>query len=223
MAKTLEHSKINMLSRTSVDVSKWDASASEAALSKTVENLKARHISAVVVDSAEQALEALKQTIPAGADVMNGSSTTLAEIGFLDLLKSDASGWKNRHETILSEADAGKQADLRRLATAADYFVSGAQAVTQQGDIVGCDASGSRVGAWLFSAKHVVIVAGTNKIVPDLSSALSRIREFAFPLENERAKLVYNMGSNVSKIAVLSCEFDPTRTTLILVREKLGY
>jgi L-lactate utilization protein LutC len=223
MAKTVEHSKENMISKVNIDASKWDNLATPESIDKTIENLKKHHINVVVVDTAEEALDAVRKQIPAGADVMNGSSTTLAEIGYVDFLKSGLHGWKNRHESILSEKDPQKQAEKRRLATTADYFVSSAQAVTETGDIVGCDASGSRVGAWLFGANYLIIVAGTNKIVPDVTAAMTRIQEFVFPLESARAQAVYGMGSNISKVAVLSFEFDPKRTTVILVKEKLGY
>lgn len=223
MAKRVEHSLEKIKGQAQVDEGKWNQLAQDAAISKTVESFKQHHIQAVVVDSSEAALEELKKTIPPGSTVMNGSSTTLAEIGFVSLLQSKDHGWTNEHEKIFSIQDQAQQADVRRKATTSDYFVSSAQAITQDGHIVGSDASGSRVGAWLFAAKHLVIVAGTNKIVENLEAALRRIQEFAYPLENVRAQKVYNMGSRVSKIAVLGFEFDPQRTKVILVKEKLGY
>lgn len=217
-----EHSVENISKEVSVDLKKYGFPASDADVQRTVEALNRNGIDAHVVGSSDEALNLLKELIPAGSEVYNGSSTTLAEIGFVEYLKSPDLPWKNRHASVVAELDWPKQAELRRLATTAEYFVSSAQAITQDGQIVGCDATGSRVGAWLFSAKNLIIVAGSNKIVPDLSAALMRIHEYAFKLENVRAQKVYGMGSSVSKIAILRKEFGP-RTTVILVKEALGY
>ena len=64
----------------------------------------------------EQALTEILKDIPDGSKVMNGSSTTLIQIGFSDLLKSGNHKWKNLHEDILKEPDYAKQSDLRRKA-----------------------------------------------------------------------------------------------------------
>lgn len=222
MKQKMEHSIEHISKEVSVDLERYGQPASDEDVKKAMLALERNNLRVIVVDTAENALDALKSVIPAGAEVMNGTSTTLAEIGFVDYVKEGRHGWKNLHLPILAEPDRGVQSDLRRKADAAEYFVSSAQAITQNGEIVGCDASGSRVGAWLFTAKNLVIVAGTNKIVPDLSTALTRLHEYAFKLENVRAQKVYGMGSSVSKIAVLRKEFGP-RTTVVLVKEALGY
>ncbi len=222
MKQQTPHSVELISKEVAVDSEKFGQPATDDAVTKTIQALEQNNIRVVVVDNAEEALDAIKSVIPAGAEVMNGTSTSLAEIGFVDFLKKPGMPWKNLHVPILAENDSAKQSDLRRKADTAEYFVSSAQAITQQGEIVGCDASGSRVGAWLFTAKNLVIVAGTNKIVPDLSAALARVHEYAFKLEYVRAQKVYGMGSNVSKIAILRKEFGP-RTTVVLVKEALGY
>ncbi len=222
MKQQTPHSVETISKEVTVDLEKFGKPASDDAVKKTMAALEANNIRVIVVDKAENALDAVKSVIPPGAEVMNGTSTTLSEIGFVDYLKSADLPWKNLHLPILAETDRDKQSDLRRKADAAEYFVSSAQAITQNGELVGCDASGSRVGAWLFTAKNLVIVAGTNKIVADLAAALDRVHEYAFKLENVRAQKVYGMGSNVSKIAILRKEFGP-RTTVILVKEALGY
>lgn len=216
------HSIENVGKEAGIDLQTFGNPASVEAVKKTVEALKRNGFDAVVVDTAQDALAELKKRIPAGAEVYNGSSTTLGEIGFTDYLKEGKHGWENRHAVVMAEKDWPKQAELRRLATTSEYVLSSAQAITQDGEIVGCDASGSRVGAWLFAAEHLIIVAGTNKIVPDLAAAMTRLNEYTFKLENVRARKVYGMGSNVSKIAILRKEYGP-RTTVILVNEALGY
>ena len=88
---------------------------------------------------------------------------------------------------------------------------------------MGCDASGSRVGAWPFAAGHLILVAGVNKIVPSFDDAMKRVKEYAYPLENARAQKVYGTASIIGKYVILSHERIPGRTHLILVKEALGY
>jgi len=154
---------------------------------------------------------------------MSGSSTTLIEIGFEDFVAGGGSGWKPVRELINAENDPAKRTEIRRRSVAAEYFVSGANAIAQTGEIVGCDASGSRVGSWPFAAGHLILVVGINKIVPTLGDALNRVRKYAFPLENVRAKKVYGTPSVIGKCVILAHERNEGRITLILIKESLGY
>lgn len=201
----------------------WTDLPKEETIKETISNIKARGINLILVDNKAQALEKIKQLIPKDAEVYNGSSTTLAEIGFVDYLKAGKHGWKNLHEAVLKEQDKTEQADLRRKFVTADYFLSSVNAISKNGELVSCDASGSRVTAHPFAAKNLILVAGIQKITNSLEDAMKRIREYAFPLENERAKKVYGMPSTIGKWVIIEREIFPGRTTLILVREKLGF
>ena len=193
-------------------------------IEKTIGALKNHGISAVLVNSKEQALEEIKKSIPEGSKIMNGSSTTLIQIGFSEMLKSEKHKWKNLHEDILKEPDYRKQSDLRRKAlTETDYFLSSVNAITQDGKLVAVDFSGSRVGALPFAAKNVLIVAGANKIVSDLEEAFARIKNYVINLENERAMKVYGMKSGFGKWVIIEKEAVPNRIKLILVKEALGF
>lgn len=201
---------------------KWPNIPDGKTISHAVEAIKSRGIEVFLADSKKEALEKLISLIPKGAEIMNGTSTTLQEIGFVGFLKSGKHGWKNLQEEILKESDWPKQAELRRQATIAEYFLGSVNAISKNGELVACDASGSRVGAYLFSAKNLILVAGVNKITPSLETAMQRVREQAFPLENERAMKAYGMGSSTAKWAIIEKD-RPGRTKLILVKEKLGF
>jgi len=196
---------------------------SEETITKTAEAIKQRGIEVIMADNKEEALEKIKSLIPEGASVMNGSSTTLDEIGFVDYLKSGKYSWKNLHEPISKEQDQQKRMILMRQATLADYFLGSVNAIAETGELVAADASGSRIGAYPFAAGKVILVSGINKIVLTLEDAIKRVREYVYPLENERAKRVYGTGSVVGKILITEREIFPQRTTLILVKEKLGF
>src|SRR5689334_25065934 len=101
----------------------YNALASEDAVARTAEGLRARNIEPIVVEDGAAALEEIKKLIPKGASVMNGSSRTLDEIGFIGYLKAGAHGWKNLHADILAEKDPVKQALLRRQALISDWYL----------------------------------------------------------------------------------------------------
>jgi hypothetical protein len=223
MSRTTQFSAVHLIPEAGVDAERWNRLPSPETVDKTVRAIQAHGIRVIVVENGDGALAALQQVVPRGAEVMNGSSTTLEEIGYEDLLAGGKSGWKDLHVGITSENDDVKRAELRRKSVAADYFISSANAIAGTGEIVACDASGSRVGAWPFAAGHLVLVVGINKIVPTLEDALCRVREYAYRLEDARARKAYGTPSMIGKCVILAQEKAPDRVTLILVRESLGY
>ena len=91
------------------------------------------------------------------------------------------------------------------------------------GSLVAASASGSQLGPYASGAGKVILVVGTQKIVPDLEDALRRIDEYAFPLEDARAQAAYGMHSGVNKVLIINREITPGRITVVLVDEVLGF
>jgi len=154
---------------------------------------------------------------------MNGHSTTLEEIGFIDHLTEGDHEWDSLPDKIWSIDDDTERHAARRESQTADYFLGGINAIAQTGELVAADRSGSRIGAYPFAASNVVIVSGVNKIVPTLEDALDRLESVAYPLENERAKDAYGVESAIAKQLIFRQELDEGRTTVVLIREQLGY
>ena len=223
MAKLTQYSAVNLMQEAGVDPQTWSTVPADDVVEQTVKAIEGRGIRVTLAGSAKDAMAVLKKVIPAGAEVMNGSSTTLIEIGYEDFISGNESGWNLVHKVITAENNDKKRAELRRKSVAADYFISGANAIARTGEIVACDATGSRVGAWPFAAGHLVLVAGVNKIVPTLTDALDRVRKYAYPLENVRAKKAYGIPSTIGKCVILSHERNEGRVVLILIKESLGY
>jgi LUD domain len=119
----------------------------------------------------------LRSRIPPGASVMNGGSATLEEIGFLELLASGRYRWLR--PAIAATNERAERLRRRREAVIADWLVGGANAVTQAGEIVNVDGSGNRLAGYAFGAGKVILVAGVNKVVPDLAAALDRTAALA--------------------------------------------
>ena len=200
-----------------------DELASEESIEETIENLEENGFDVIVVDSADDALTELQSLIPAGASVMNGHSTTLEDIGFVEYLSEGDHEWESLPDEIWSIDDDAQRQAARRESQTADYFLGGINGISRTGELVAADRSGSRIGAYPFAAGNVVIVSGVNKIVPTLDDALDRLETVAYPLENERAKEAYGVESAIAKQLILRQELEDERTTVVLIRERLGY
>ncbi|MGZ4917798.1 MAG: lactate utilization protein [Halobacteriota archaeon] len=223
MVEPTPFSAINLLPEVNVDSERWNRLPSDEEVARAVAAIRQRGINVIQARNAQKALETLRAIVPAHAEVMSGSSTTLIEIGYDAFIKSGQSSWTDLHDVITAEDETEKRYELRRKSVAADYFISGVNAIAQSGEIVACDKTGSRVGAWPFAAKHLILVSGVNKIVPTLNDALKRVWEYAFPLENARVKKASNGSSQVGKCVILANEASEGRTILVLVDEALGY
>jgi len=210
----------------SLPFSKYSQAASEEVLLRAKAGLESKHHFCTIVQSKTEALELVKSLIPADSSVATGGSTTLKEIGLIDFLKTET-GWNNLHAKILAEPDQGKAAELRRLSMTADYYLSSVTAISEQGDLTVCDATGNRCGPFTFAAKKLIIVAGSNKIVPNYEEALQRTQEYCFPLESARARIAYgvpgSMLNNFVAIRGSSPWSPPGRFHVIIVKESLGY
>ena len=197
--------------------------ASKDTIKKVSKALGPRGIKADFAETKEDALKKLTGMIPAGAELMTGGSTTLEQIGFVDLLKSGKHKWVNLKDSILAEKDEKKQAELRKKSIASQYFIGSVHAVTHEGQVLVASASGSQIPSYAFSSDNVIWVVGAQKIVPTLEDGFERISECCFPLEDKRMKSVGYPGSTIGKILIFEREIMPRKLTMIFVNEKLGF
>lgn len=199
--------------------------ASKEIIKKTIEALKERGHLPELVETRAEALSKIKELIPANASVMNGSSRTLEEIGFVDYLKTGAHGWNNLHEAILAEKDQMKQAALRKQSVLSEYYLGSAHAVAATGEILVASNSGSQLPHIAFTSQNLIFVVGAQKIVPMLTDAFDRLEKHVIPFENERMQKAMGMGTYPSKILVINKEqpFMGRKSHVIFVNEKLGF
>jgi len=194
-----------------------------ARVERTIAALEARGVHTVFVRDRKAALATVLGQIPKGSAIAHGSSTTLQEIGLVDLLKKPDSGYRYLNTEWAAENDAAKRARLRaRLSIESDFFLGSVQALCETGEAIGADGSGSRQAFYVFGPPHVLWVAGINKLVPTVEAGLRRVREVAWPLEDQRMKRAGASGSTISKVVIYERE-RPGRTTLVLVGERLGF
>lgn len=203
----------------------YNTLADKEVVQKTISALKARNIEAFMVETGADALAKIKELIPAGASVMNGSSRTLEQIGFVEYLKSGAHGWNNLHEGILAEKDQAKQGMLRKQAVLSDYYLGSAHALAQTGELLIASNTGSQLPHIVFTSANLIFVVGAQKIMPTLSDAFSRFEEYVKPLEDERSHQAYGVGTADNKIVIFKGE-NPMmgrKIQVIFVNEVLGF
>ena len=203
----------------------YDTLASKESIEKTIDALKERGHLPELVESRAEALKRIKELIPKDASVMNGSSRTLEEIGFVDYLKVGKHGWNNLHDAILSEKDPAKQAALRKQSALSDYYLGSVHAITETGEMLIASNSGSQLPHIAFTSPHLILVVGAQKITPTLADAFDRLEKHVIPLEDERMQKAMGMGTYPSKILVIKREqsFMGRKSHVIFVNESLGF
>ncbi len=198
----------------------WNKLADDDIIAKTAEALRSHGFEVFVTKDSAEAKKKVEELIPEGSEVMDASSITLHQTGIKDMLME--ARYKSLRKEVLAANNKDVRDALRRRASSADWGVGSVQAVTQDGKMVTASASGSQVALYAYGAAHLIIVVGTNKIVKDLDEAFRRIHEHAIPLEDERAKKAYGMGTSLNKILILEKE-RPGRIRVVLVKETLGF
>ena len=122
-----------------------------------------------------------------GTTVGIGGSKTIDQLGLYDRLTGHNTVWWHWRTPGFATLDN---------ALTAPVYLSSANAISEDGEILNIDGTGNRTASLMFGHKKVYIVAGTNKICPDFESALYRARNVAavqncrrFPDKNTPCKI----------------------------------
>jgi hypothetical protein len=113
--------------------------------------------------------------------------------------------------------------DVRRTRSAPDVVVGSVHAVTEDGRLVAASASDSQLAPYASGAGQAIWVVGAQKIVADLDSAFRRIETYCLPKEDVRAQKAYGQRSIISEILIIGREVKPGRSTVVVVREAIGF
>ncbi len=201
---------------------KWSKLPSKEIIEKTIKALKKNNIDAYFVETQEEAMHKALDLIPENARVLASQSQTLEKIGLADLIDNSRRFASVRKEYMAFDRE--KEADKIRISRSApDIIIGSVHAVTEKGEVMIASNMGSQLAAYVYGAKKVIWIVGTQKIVKNLDMGFKRIYEHSLPLESERLKKIYGVESNVSKILIYNKESLPSRTTLIFVNKILGY
>lgn len=146
-----------------------------------VKNLQSRHFEAYYCEDKESALRKALELIPADATVGWGGATSAVQIGLIDAVKTGYQVFDR--DTCSTMEDRVKM--MKRCLTA-DVFLTGANAISMDGQMVNIDGIGNRVAAIVYGPDSVIVVAGMNKVVDTLEDAVRRARNIAAPMNQQR-------------------------------------
>lgn len=166
--------------------------------------------------------------IPKHVSVGLGGSETLKAMDVLTELRNGEYNFFDRY-------DCADHFEVCRRSLMADYFLTGANALTMNGEMVNIDCSGSRVAAMAYGPRHIVVVAGVNKLCGSLEEAAARARSIA-PMNcrrnNHKTPCAVDAVCTDCNIPQRMCNqllitFNAKkftgRYTLILINEDLGF
>jgi hypothetical protein len=208
---------------------------------RVIESLERNNITGFYAATVEEAREKLISMIPAHSKVGHGGSLTLEQMGvtgpgsyhpqWKEALRTGNYNLIDRRRPGITEEE---QYELRKESLFADVFLMSTNALTMDGKLVNIDGIGNRVAALIFGPPKVIIVAGINKIVPDVQAAIHRIKNYTTPVHSKRAgypapcsKVGYCIDCHVpvrlcGSVAIIEFQPRKDRITVIIVGEELG-
>ena len=195
---------------------------------KVIKGLNSRNMSGYYAPSAEEAKRIALELIPEGSTVTMGGGMSVHETGLVEALK------EGNYSFIDRDAMQDKRAAMLA-AYDADFFLSGCNAITEDGILVNIDGNANRVSAIAQGPKKVLFIVGMNKVCDDVDGAVKRARNVAAPVNAQRFGLdtpCSKTGScmNCKSPDTICCQFLITRFSkhtdrihVILVNDSLGF
>lgn len=193
---------------------------------KLIEEFKKRNMEGFYCETKEAALKKILEMIPKESMVSCGDSVTLHEIGLRAALKN---GGYNFLDPDDAQGAIAKD-KVAHQALKADYYLMSSNVISATGELVNIDGYGNRVSSLIFGPKNVIVIAGLNKVEPNLDAAIKRAKNYAAPI----CMLIYKQGyssfdellklpeGGCSQLVITSMSMTKGRIKVILVGEYLG-
>lgn len=197
---------------------------------KMIKSLESRHFEAYYCTTGEEALAKALELIPKGASVGWGGAMSAQQIGLLDAVNAGDYIAIDRDKTTTP----AERVQAQKKALLADVFITGANALSLDGQMVNIDGNGNRVAAIVYGPDSVIVVAGMNKVVDTLEDAVRRARTVAAPSNKQRFNLqtpceitgacadCKSEGCICNQILITRNSKPAGRIKVILVGEELG-
>ena len=198
--------------------------ADDATIERAAAGLRAKGYAVHVVDDAAAAKATILELLPEGAEVGQGASQTLEDIGVTAAIEESGRYDAVRKTTrSMDRSSAEGLRAMRKAGVGPDWFVNSVHAVTEDGTIVVASNTGSQLAPLSFGAGEVILAIGSQKIVPDLDAAFRRLEDHILPLESARMQGLYGVDSEIKKVMIIYKEFRPGRFTIVLIKEPVGF
>ena len=150
-----------------------------------IKNLQSRHFEAYYCADKSAALAKALELIPKGATVGWGGALSAQQIGLLDAVNAGEYNAIDRDKAPSPE----EREQAMKKCLLADVFITGANALSLDGQMVNIDGNGNRVAAIVYGPESVVVIAGINKVEDTLEAAVTRARTVAAPMNKQRFAL----------------------------------
>ncbi len=147
-----------------------------------VKALQGRHFGAVYCKTAEEALDAALSLIPQGASVAWGGASSAQQIGLLEAVKAGEYRALDRDSASCAE----ERVKIMDSHHSAEVFLTGANALSMDGEMVNIDGMGNRISCIIYGPQKVIVIVGMNKVCDTLDDAVQRARTVAAPVNQQR-------------------------------------
>jgi L-lactate utilization protein LutB len=199
-------------------------------------NLKRNRFKVILAKDGKEAKDYTLELIPQHSSVGIANSVTVRQLGIIEALRQRGDNLVDPISmTREPSTEFGQEAfmSLMRKSLETDVFISGTNAITQDGKLVNIDGLGNRVAGMIWAKGKVLIIAGRNKIAGDVDDAIKRIKMIVPVLARRRemqvpcVKAGKCVDCNVAQrpcnvILILEKRPSETDITVILVDEDLG-
>ena len=196
--------------------------ASGEQIDRTAESLKRRGFRVQIVESLSDARAFVNGILPLDKTVFTSSSETLRLSGLGEDIDGAGSKYKSLRKELAKMDPQTQFREMVKMGATPDIVVGSVHAVTENGQVLVASGSGSQLGPYAASAEKVIWVVGSQKLVPDLATGMRRLEMYSYPLEDTRMHEMRNIGSHLAKILIMNA-YRPDRTTIILIREAIGF
>ncbi len=184
------------------------------------------------VENCDQLKVIIRELVKNDKLITIGGSMTLRESGVTEMLEEEFSG------AFLDRSAAQDREEVEEIMRAAfnsDTFISSTNALTEDGELYNVDGNGNRVSAMIFGPRQVIVVAGINKIVKDMTEAVKRVETVAAPKNTVRLECdtpcartgecahCHSDSRICCSYVRLAQQRVPNRIKVIIVNQELGY
>lgn len=196
-----------------------------------IKNLQKRNMEGYYFEDSASCVKAIIDIMEEGSVVSWGGSMSVSECGLMDAIQ----GGKYQLIDRMTAKSPEEAREIFSKTVMADYYLMSTNAITFDGELINIDGNGNRVACLIHGPKHVIIVAGMNKLVSNVEDGQRRVRDIATPANTKRLNKntpcfhTGRCGDCLSpdcicnQIVVTRRSGHPGRIKVFLVGEELGY
>ncbi len=164
---------------------KSDTQGRDSVINKVIKALENRKMTGLAAEDGDHARKLVLSIVPEDAVVGIGDSSSVRQVKAVTALEERGnkiiSGFNPEKmiTDLKSHFDNGFWPMLE--ATVCDVFLTGSNAVTEDGRIINVDGNGNRVAGMIWGHPLTILVVGKNKIVKDLEEGMDRVKNVIAP------------------------------------------